>query len=196
MLAIGDVGVGYLQLAGAVGDLLDLPLLGGVEAGVVDGDRRLVGDDLDQGLLDRREGLDLLPRDGQCPHQAPGRLQRHDQDRPRRVAHLEVLETTVLGRVVDRDDLSLLGCPANDPLPQLETGHLADRLGEGERRDRGEGAIVLVEEKNGGRVTDSQVAGRLEHEIDGLLQLKAGRKKIAHLAEEVDDDLIVHPPRV
>ena len=69
---LGDVGVGDLQLAGAVGDLLDLAPLGGVETGVVDGDGRLVGDDLHQCLLDRGEGVDLLPRDGQRADQAPG----------------------------------------------------------------------------------------------------------------------------
>ncbi len=193
---LGDVGVGDLQLAGAVGDLLDLAPLGGVEARVVDGDGRLVGDDLHERLLHGGEGVDLFAGHGQRSDQAPGRFQGQDQDRSGRVAHLEVLEAAVLGRVAHGDDLALLGRPANDALTQLESSHPADLLREGEGRDRRQGAVVVIEQKDRGRIAGCQVAGRLEHEIDGLLQLEAGREEVAHLAEEIDDYLIVHPRRV
>ena len=187
-----DLGVAALELALLLGDLRQLHRLALVQAGVVDGDGRLVGDDLHQRLLDGGEGPHLAPRHGQRAHQSLRRLQRHDQAAARRMGHRQVLEAAVLGGVGHRHHLAALRGPADDALAELERGHLGDRLGEGEGGDGAQALAVLVEQEDGGGVAGHQVGGGLQHEVDGLFQLQAGGEEIADLTEQVDNDLVVH----
>ena len=160
---LGDLRVGRLQLP-EVG----LQLL--VEPAVLDRDRGLVGDDLEDGDVELGEGIDPLPRDGHGAHHPLRGRQRLNHQRARRTALVEHLEARVQGGVGDVERLELFDRVAEDAFAEHEARdvrhHVAMWVGGG----GGQLPAALVEQEDGGRVELHHLGGRSQHRVDVVVQ--------------------------
>ena len=140
-----DLGVRGFQLA-----QVGLQLL--VEAPVVDRDRRLVGNDLEDGDVELGEGVDSLARDGHgADDPLRGRERLHHQ-RAGGAALVEDLESRIEGGVGDVEGLELLDRVAEDAVAQHEVGDVRHLVFVRIGGAGGQLTAALIEEKDGGGV--------------------------------------------
>src|ERR1700674_1772974 len=163
----GDLGIGDLQLPEVVLELL-------VEASVLDRDRGLVGDDLEDRGVKLGERIDPLPRDGHRADYPLRRRQRLDHERARGSALVEDLEARVEGGVGDVEGLELLDGVAQDAIAKDEAGdvghQVAVRIGGG----GGQLPAALVQQKHGGRIELHHLGGGPQHRLDVVVQGQRG----------------------
>ena len=186
---LADLGVGGLQFS-EVG----LQLL--VETAVLDRDRGLVGDDLEDRGIQLGEGIDPLPRDRHRADHPLGRGQRLDHERARRPALVEHLEARVEGGVGDVEGLELLDGVAEDAVAQDEAGdvghHVAVRIGGG----GGQLAAALVEQEDGGRIELHHLGRRPQHRFDVFVQRERCGEQTAEPVQQLNLGVGCHVPDI